>query len=123
MDRIEPDRVGGWLGLSQIQQARPDHHVVHGHLLGSSDFLDPFSAHRKEVWMVSWMILISEDTIMLTGNRPGFCFLVQTAENEQTFFFFPIVGDRYLELIGSGNHLLLAEIASSLRPRTMKRQE
>ena len=76
--------------------------------------LAAYAAHRKEAWSASGFTLHSEETLTLDGGHRAARFVIQTPEGEQALFFFTPVGDRYLELNGTGDLALLAEITGTV---------
>lgn len=77
--------------------------------------LAAFIETRKAAWEASGMSILSEEELMLPGDLPAVRFVVQSATGEQAFFFFTTAGERYLQLSGSGDLALLAEISQTLR--------
>ncbi|HJW89496.1 MAG TPA: hypothetical protein VJ436_02520, partial [Anaerolineales bacterium] len=77
--------------------------------------LAAYVAQRKLAWEGSGLTLVSEETLSLEGGVQAARFVVQTPEGEQVLFFFTPVGDRYLELNGTGDLVLLAEITGTVR--------
>lgn len=77
--------------------------------------LDQYVAQRKTAWEASGFAIVSEEELTLSGGWRALVFNVSTPD-ETAFFLFAELGDRYLELSGSGDLALLAEIAGTLRP-------
>jgi hypothetical protein len=77
--------------------------------------LDAYVDHRKQAWSGSGLTILLEEPLVLEGGQRAVRFVVQTAEGEQAFFFFTTAGERYLELSGTGDPALLAEIAQTVR--------
>ena len=77
--------------------------------------LDAYVENRKQAWSASGFSILLEEPLVLEGGHPAVRFVVQTAEGEQAFFFFTTVGERYLELSGTGDPALLAEITQTVR--------
>ena len=76
--------------------------------------LSAWVAHRKEAWSASGFDILTEEELVLPGGERAARFVVQ-APDEQALFFFTPVGDRYLELSGTGDLDLLKEITSTVR--------
>jgi hypothetical protein len=77
--------------------------------------LAAYVAHRKMAWEGSGLALESEEMVPLEGGGQGARFILNTLEGEQVLFFFTPVGDRYLELNGTGDLDLLKEITGTVR--------
>lgn len=77
--------------------------------------LDAFVAVRKQAWSASGTTIVSEEEISLAGDHRAIRFVIQTQVGEQAFIMFTTIGERYLELAGSGDLNLLAEIAGTVR--------
>ena len=76
--------------------------------------LDAYVDHRRQAWSGSGFSILLEEPLVLEGGHPAMRFVVQTAEGEQAFFFFTTIGERYLELSGTGDPALLAKIAQTV---------
>ena len=77
--------------------------------------LDAYANHRQTAWTASDTTIISQEDTTLNGDHPAASFVVRTQVGEEAFFFFTAIGDRYLELSGSHELDLLAEIAGTMR--------
>jgi hypothetical protein len=77
--------------------------------------LSAFIDVRKQAWDASGFALSSEEEIMLAGDYEAASFEVESPEGERAFFFFTPVGERYLQLSGTGDLALLAEISRTVR--------
>ena len=78
--------------------------------------LEAFINQRKLAWDSSGTSILSEEHIVLTGNRPAVQFIVQGADGVPAYFLMTTNGEDYLILSGSGDLNLLAEVAQTLRP-------
>jgi len=78
--------------------------------------LAAFIETRRTAWEASDISILSEKKLTLSGGLPAVRFVVQSATGEQAFFLFTTAGERYLQLSGSGDLALLAEISQTLRP-------
>ncbi|MGD8402920.1 MAG: hypothetical protein PVJ21_04630 [Anaerolineales bacterium] len=78
--------------------------------------LEAFVNQRKTGWDASGIVILSEERIILDGERPAAQFMVQGADGAQAFFLFTTIGEQYLTFSGNGNLSLLADIAHTLRP-------
>jgi len=77
--------------------------------------LEAFVDQRKIAWDASGISILSEERIILDGERPAAQFTVQGADGAQAFFLFTTIGEQYLTLSGNGDLGLLADIAHTLR--------
>jgi len=82
--------------------------------------LEAFVANRQAAWEASGITVLSEERRDIAAGWPGIAFVIQ-APDEQAYFFFTVVGDRYFSLSGSGNLSLLAEIGRTVRPYDIPR--
>jgi hypothetical protein len=78
--------------------------------------LEAFVNQRKTGWDASGASILSEERIMLDGEKPAVQFIVQGADGTQTFILFTTIGQQYLTFSGNGDLGLLANIAHTLRP-------
>lgn len=78
--------------------------------------LEAFVNQRKTGWDASGTSILSEEHIMLDGEKPATQFIVQGADGTQTFILFTTIGEQYLTLSGNGDLDLLANVAHTLRP-------
>ncbi len=78
--------------------------------------LEAFVDQRKLGWDSSGASILSEERILLDGERPAVQFTVQGIDGAQAFFLFTTIGEQYLTFSGNGNLDLLADIAHTLRP-------
>jgi hypothetical protein len=78
--------------------------------------LEAFINQRKLAWDSSGISILSEDRLLLAGDRPAAQFIVQGSDGSQAFFLLTTNGENYLVLSGNGDLNLLAEIAHTVRP-------
>lgn len=78
--------------------------------------LEAFIAQRKLAWDASGISILTEERILLNGDRPAAQFTVQAVDGAQAFFLLTTNGEDYLVLSGNGDLNLLAEMAHTLRP-------
>jgi hypothetical protein len=78
--------------------------------------LEAFVNQRKTGWDASGIVIISEERIILDGERPAAQFTVQGSDGAQAFFLFTTIGEQYLTFSGNGDLGQLADIAHTLRP-------
>ena len=78
--------------------------------------LEAFINQRKMAWDSSRIMILSEEHVLLAGDRPAAQFTVQGIDGSQAFFLLTKNGEDYLVLSGNGNLNLLADIAQTLRP-------
>jgi hypothetical protein len=83
--------------------------------------LPAFLEVRKVAWESSGIAILEEQTIRLTNEQEAVYYVVEGGDGNQGFFFFTTLGDRYLQLSGSGDVALLAEIAQTVRVFEPKR--
>ncbi len=102
-DPIEPLPVGGTVLSVTVQLWDP------------KNDLEAFINQRKLAWDSSGISILSEERVLLTGNRPAAQFIVQGIDGSQAFFLLTTNGEDYLVLSGNGDLNLLAEIAHTLR--------
>jgi hypothetical protein len=77
--------------------------------------LDAFIAQRKLAWDSSGISILSEERLVLAGDRPAAQYIVQGNDGAQAFFLLTTNGENYLVLSGNGDLNLLANIAHTLR--------
>jgi len=75
---------------------------------------------RKTAWDASGFIILEEEDIQLDLGLDAKQFIVQTPDGAQSLFLFAAVGNQYVSISGEGDMILVAEIASRLRPITPK---
>lgn len=80
--------------------------------------LNAFVDARKQAWSASGFTLLSEEQITLQDGHPAASFEIDTLEGDQAFFFFTSLGDRYLQLSGSGDMALLPQVSRTVRQLT-----
>jgi len=78
--------------------------------------LEAYVSQRKSAWESSGAAILSEERIILSGDRPAAQFTLLSAEGAQSYILFTTVGEQYLTISGSGDLALLAGIAHTLRP-------
>jgi hypothetical protein len=78
--------------------------------------LGAFVAQRMIAWDASGIAVLSQEEWTLSDGRAAQSFVVAGADGAQAYFFFTTIGENYLVLSGSGDLLLLAEIAHTVRP-------
>lgn len=78
--------------------------------------LEAFINQRKLAWDASGISILTEERILLSGDRPAAQFTVRAVDGAQAFFLLTTNGEDYLVLSGNGDLNLLAEIAHTLRP-------
>jgi hypothetical protein len=78
--------------------------------------LDAYAGHWRKGWSASGVPILSEAELTLAGGRRAVQFEIEEVGGQQKYVMLTEAGDRYLELSGSGDLSLLAEIAQSLRP-------
>jgi len=78
--------------------------------------LEAFINQRKLAWDASGISILSEEHIILDGERSAGQFIVQGADGTQSFYLLTTNGENYLVLSGNGNLDLLAQIAHTLHP-------
>jgi hypothetical protein len=77
--------------------------------------LPAFLEVRKTAWESSDIAIQEEQTITLANGQEAVYYVVEGRDGVQGFFFFTTLYDRYLQLSGSGDLSLLAEIARTVR--------
>ncbi len=77
--------------------------------------LDAFVQQRMMGLEGSGMIILSQDTWVLSDGRAAKVFVLEANNGYQAFFFFSTIGEKYLVLSGDGDLVLLAEIAGTVR--------
>ena len=70
---------------------------------------------REQAFEGSGFKILEKRELALADSLQGISYTIETLEGEQAYFFFTAIGDRYLQLSGSGDLDLLAEIASTVR--------
>jgi len=78
--------------------------------------VEAFIDQRKLAWDSSGISILSEERLVLAGDRPAAQYIVQGNDGAQAFFLLTTNGDNYLVLSGNGDLSLLADIAHTLRP-------
>lgn len=78
--------------------------------------LAAFINQRKLAWDASGISILSEEHLVLAGDRPAAQFIIQGLDGEQAFFLLTTNGENYLVFSGNGDLSLLADIAHTLRP-------
>jgi hypothetical protein len=78
--------------------------------------LEAFITQRKLGWDSSGSLILTEERITLTGDRPAAQFIIQAADGVRAFFLLTTNGEDYLVISGSGDLDLLKNIAHTLRP-------
>lgn len=79
------------------------------------DDLQAFVEVREQAFESSGIQILDKREVELSENWNGIEYKVESIEGEQAYFFFTAIGDRYLQLSGSGDLDRLAEIASTVR--------
>jgi hypothetical protein len=77
--------------------------------------LDGYVDVRRQGWASSGRPIISEEEVPVTGGDRALRIVVQNLEGGQSFFYFTTIGEDYLQVIGSGDLDLLAEISGTVR--------
>jgi hypothetical protein len=77
--------------------------------------LPAFLEVRKTAWGSSDITVQEEQTIKLANGQEGVYYIVEGRDGSQGFFFFTNLYDRYLQLSGSGDVVLLTEIVQTVR--------
>jgi len=77
--------------------------------------LEAFVNQRKMAWDSSGISILSEERVVLAGERPAAQFTVQGVDGSQAFFLLTTNGENYLVLSGNGDLNLLAEISHTIR--------
>jgi hypothetical protein len=111
-DQVEQGSRGSIVQISESGEPRLDIVVLRWD--PTSD-LNAFIDVRKQAWNASGINILSQEELKLAKGHRAVRFVVQGQDGEQAFFFFTTVGERYLQLSGSGNLDLLAEIAQTVR--------
>lgn len=78
--------------------------------------LDAYVGRWRQVWATSGLLILSEAELTLVDGRRAVQFEIEELGGWQKYVLFTKVGDRYLQLSGTGDLNLLAEIAQTLRP-------
>jgi len=78
--------------------------------------LEAFVDQRKLGWDASGISILSEERIILDGERPAAQFRVQGSDGAQAFFLYTTIGEQYLTFSGNGDLGLLADIVHTMRP-------
>jgi hypothetical protein len=79
--------------------------------------LDAFVATRRQAWDASGFEIQSEEDVTLSSGHRAARFLIQTPDGERALFFFTALTDRYLEMNGTGDLELVAQVTQTLRLR------
>jgi hypothetical protein len=77
--------------------------------------LPAFLEVRKTAWESSDIAIQEEQTVTLENGQEAVYYVVEGRDGSKGFFFFTTLTDRYLQLSGSGDVSLLAEIARTVR--------
>lgn len=77
--------------------------------------LPAFLEVREQAFDGSGFTILARDEIALAQDWHGVGYTIETSSGDRAYFFFTPVADRYLQLSGSGDIGLLAEIAASVR--------
>jgi hypothetical protein len=77
--------------------------------------LPAFLEVRKTAWESSDITFQEEQTITLANGQEAVYYVVEGRDGDQGFFFFTTLYDRYLQLSGSGDLSVLAEIAQTVQ--------
>lgn len=102
----------------RIVQARMDEQVMMDIVTlrwDPPEDLGAFLSVREQAFEGSGFTMLDKKVINLTEGWDGVEYKVETLTGEQAYFFFTTMGNRYLQLSGSGDIDLLAEIASTVR--------
>lgn len=78
--------------------------------------LDAFVEQRRTGWSLSEATILSEEELTLAGDWRAVSFVVDGVDGIEAFFMFTTLGENYLQLSGTGDIDLLAEIARTIRP-------
>jgi hypothetical protein len=79
--------------------------------------LDAFTATRQQAWSASGFEIVNEEELILPSGHQALRFVIQTPEGERALFFFTALVDRYLEINGTGDLELLAQVTETVRLR------
>jgi hypothetical protein len=77
--------------------------------------LDAWVNQRRQAWSGSRVTVLSEEELTVAGGHPAIQFELQGFDGQTTNHLLMEVGDRYLELIGSGDLQKFSEIIGTLR--------
>ncbi len=76
--------------------------------------LPEYLDQRRLAWESSGLDIASEELLTLASGQPAAAITLNTLEGDQAYFFYVPIDEYYLELAGSGDIDLLAEVASTL---------
>lgn len=77
--------------------------------------LAAYIAQRKLAWEASGFVIVSEESVTLSGLQPAQIFVIETPEKLQSFFLLTNVGEDYLQISGDGDLELVRQVALTLR--------
>ena len=78
--------------------------------------LDAYIDHLRDGWLASGLTILSEEELTLAGDWRAVLMNLGLVEGGKNLILFAEVGDRYLQLSGSDDPGLVAEIIQTLRP-------
>ena len=78
--------------------------------------LASYVTHRRTAWEAGGSRIVKESRGDLLDGRKYMSFVVQASDNQQAFFLFTGLGEKYLEIAGDGNLALVEEIAHTMKP-------
>ncbi len=76
--------------------------------------LPEYLDQRRLAWESSGLDIASEEMLTLASGQSAAAISLNTLEGDQAYFFYVPIDEYYLELAGSGDIDLLAEVASTL---------
>ena len=76
--------------------------------------LAAFVEQRKTAWDASGITIVLQEQLLLSGDRVAQAFIVMSSE-EESYFFFTVLGEQYLVVSGSGDIEAIRQLAQSLR--------
>jgi len=76
--------------------------------------LPEYLDHRRLTWESSGLEIISEELFTREDGVPAAAVTLNSLEGDQVYFYFVPIDEYYLELAGSGDIGLLAEVSSTL---------
>ncbi len=71
--------------------------------------------HRRTAWLGSVMTIVKESGGDFVDGSKYATFVVQSSVKQKAFFLITTIGDKYLEISGEGNLMLVEEIALTFR--------
>ena len=77
--------------------------------------LTAYITQRKTAWEASGFIIVSEESVTLSGLQPAQLFVIETPEKFRSFVLFTNVGEDYLQISGDGDLDLVRQVALTLR--------